>query len=115
MRMAMTTLTISPGVADGNKSAYEKQKSSNALPSQTSSSDSGDGLLSDGSSFGNVLEGLLHALRETLVHQSTGDANHGNDRGHGMGELPLADECEDETDDKSGQEIGGHAVFSEIP
>ena len=69
--------------------------------------DSGDDFLSDGSSFGDVLEGCLHILGDELVHETTGDSNHGNDRGHGKGKFPLLLEGNNKTDDKRRHEAGG--------
>ena len=68
--------------------------------------DGGDDLLSDGPSLGNVLERFLHVLGDELVHEATGDGNHGNNRGHGQGEFPLPGVCDDETDGERSQETG---------
>ena len=66
--------------------------------------DGGDDLLSDASSLGDMLEGFLHVLGDELVHETTSDSNHGNDRGHGKGEFPLPREGDNEADNKSGHE-----------
>ena len=70
--------------------------------------DGGNDLFSNGSSFTNELERLLHVFGDELVHETASDGNHGNDRGHGEGDFPLLGVGEYETDEESGQETGRH-------
>jgi len=48
-------------------------------PKGVTGTDCRDDLLGDGPSLGNVLERFLHVLGDELVHETTGDGNHGND------------------------------------
>ena len=70
--------------------------------------DGRDDLFSDGPSLGDMFKGLLHVLGDKLVHETTGDGNHGNHRGHCKGEFPLLLEGDDETDNKGRYETGSY-------